>query len=50
LDAIVPSYPHRGICFEPTYGLEVIVPSLYTRRSLFRASDQAAKLAKMNEN
>lgn len=28
---------------------EAVVPSLYICRSLFRTSDQAAKLAKMNE-
>ena len=39
----------RGICFEPIRGIEATVPSLYIWRPLFRTSDQAAKLAKVNE-
>lgn len=38
-----------GTRSEPYYGKEVIAPSLSLMRSLFRAGDQAAKLAKMNE-
>lgn len=37
----------RGICSEPIRGIEATVPSLYVWRSLFRTSDQAAKLSRM---
>ena len=38
-----------GTRSEPFYGIEVIAPSLSLMRSLFRAGDQAKKLAKMND-
>ncbi len=40
----------RGICSEPIRGIEATVPSLYIWRSMFCTSDQAEKLATMQEN
>ncbi len=40
----------RGICSEPSHGMEAFVPSLQSMRQSFREGGQAAKLAKMGEN
>lgn len=47
---LLPWIMRRGTCFEPFYGIEVIVSSLSPMRLWFRAGDQAVKLVNMQEN
>lgn len=43
------AYIFRGTRSEPSHGMEAFVPSLQSMRHSFREGDQAAKLAKVNE-